>query len=70
MLEVKVEEGSSLYSCDSGYTSNKYMVGGNSGTLFYMAGVKSYEWTANFDIIFICTTQTDLSVLYLIAKMR
>ena len=43
MLEVKVEEGSSLYSCDSGYTSNKYMVGGNSGTLFYMAGVKSYE---------------------------
>lgn len=43
MLEVKVEEGTSLYSCDSGYTSNKYMVGGNSGTLFYMAGVKSYE---------------------------
>lgn len=43
MLEVKVDEGTSLYSCDSGYTSNKYMMGGNSGTLFYMAGVKSYE---------------------------
>lgn len=43
MLEVKVEEGVSLYTCDSGYTSNKYVTGGNSGTLFYMAGVKSYE---------------------------
>ncbi len=43
MLEVKVDEGVSLYTCDSGYTSNKYITGGNSGTLFYMAGVKSYE---------------------------
>mgnify|MGYP003431673368 FL=1 len=43
MLEVKADDGVSLYTCDSGYTSNKYMMGGNSGTLFYMAGVKSYE---------------------------
>ena len=51
MLEVKVDEGVSLYTCDSGYTSNKYITGSNSGTLFYMAGVKSYEW--NIVIIFL-----------------
>ena len=44
MLEVNAGEGTSLYTCDSGYTSNKYVCGGNNGSLFYMAGVKSYEW--------------------------
>ena len=40
---VKANEYTSLYACDSGYTSNKYLMGGNTGTLFYMAGVKSYD---------------------------
>lgn len=43
MLEIKAEDNVSLYTCDSGYSSNKYIMGGNSGTLYYMAGVKSYE---------------------------
>ena len=44
LLEVRAEEKTSLYACDSGYSSNKYLMGGNSGTLYYMASVKSYEW--------------------------
>lgn len=43
MIEVKVEDNISLYTCDSGYNSNKYMMGGNTGLLYYMASVKSYE---------------------------
>jgi hypothetical protein len=44
MLEVRVDEsGTSLYTCDSGYNSNKYVMGGNSGTLFHLTGVKPYE---------------------------
>lgn len=43
ILEVVTDQGTSIYTCDSGYTSNKYACGGNSGSLYYMAGVKSYE---------------------------
>ena len=42
MLEVRVEENTILYTADSSYSSNKYLTGGNSGTMFYMVGVKSY----------------------------
>lgn len=42
MIEVKVEEGSTLYTADSSYSTNKYLTGGSSGTMFYMVGVKSY----------------------------
>jgi hypothetical protein len=41
MIEVKVEEGT-LYTADSSYSTNKYLTGGSSGTMFYMVGVKSY----------------------------
>lgn len=43
LLEVWADQNTSFYTCDSGYTSNKYVCGGNSGSLYYMAGVKSYE---------------------------
>jgi hypothetical protein len=44
LLEVKVEEANvSLYTCDSGYNSNKYLVGGSTGTLFHFTGAKPYE---------------------------
>ena len=43
ILEVVADPSTSMYTCDSGYTSNKYACGGNSGSLYYMAGVKSYE---------------------------
>ena len=53
MLEVRVEEDIKLYTCDSAHSANKYLVGGNSGTVYYMVGRKSYEWLeTNSFIIF------------------
>jgi hypothetical protein len=44
LLEVRLDgNNSSLYTCDSGYSSNKYLMGGNSGTLFHLTGIKPYE---------------------------
>lgn len=43
MLEVRVEEEVTLYTLDSAHSSNKYLTGGNSGAMYYMVGVKSYE---------------------------
>jgi hypothetical protein len=44
VLEVKIEDNSgSLYTCDSGYNTNKYLVGGSTGTMFHMTGTKPYE---------------------------
>ena len=53
MLEIRVEEDIKLYTCDSAHSANKYLVGGNSGTVYYMVGQKSYEWleTNSFIII-------------------
>ena len=40
---VTLEENVSLYACDSGYSSNRYFYGGNTGALFYMMSTKSYD---------------------------
>jgi len=44
MVEVRFEEGESLYTCDSSYGSNRYLVGGKSGVMFYLGSNKSFEW--------------------------
>jgi hypothetical protein len=43
MIEVKFDEGESLYSCDSSYGSNRYLVGGKNGSLFYLGSNKTFE---------------------------
>lgn len=43
MLEAKADSGTSLYTCDSGYSSNKYVMGGNNGALFYLTEGKGYD---------------------------
>ncbi len=42
MVEVKFEEGESLYSCDSSYSSNRYLMGGKNGSMFYVGTNKTF----------------------------
>ena len=37
LLEFKVPEGQTLYSCDSSSINNKYVAGGKKGHLYYLA---------------------------------
>jgi hypothetical protein len=43
MVEVKFDQGESLYSCDSSYSSNRYLVGGKHGSMFYLGSNKTFE---------------------------
>jgi hypothetical protein len=44
LLEVRVEDSNgSLFTCDSGYNSNKYLIGGTNGTLFNLGGSQPFE---------------------------
>ena len=43
MVEIRFDEGESLYTCDSSYGSNRYMVGGKHGSVFYLGSNKTFE---------------------------
>jgi hypothetical protein len=40
LLELKLPEGESLYTCDSSAINNKYLAGGKRGALYYLAANK------------------------------
>lgn len=42
MLELKLTDNNSLYTCDSGRMSNRYCAGSTSGTLYYILSTKSF----------------------------
>jgi hypothetical protein len=43
LLELRVGEGESLYSCDTSAINNKYLAGGKLGNMYYLSTNKYGE---------------------------
>ena len=41
MLELNFDTSNTIYSCDSGYTGNKYLAGGKDGAMFFFGSNKT-----------------------------
>jgi hypothetical protein len=43
LLEINFDKDNILYSCDSGSSGTRFLMGGKNGTLFYCGNNKSLE---------------------------
>lgn len=43
VLTINFDPANTMYSCDSGYTGNKYLCGGKFGEMFYFGSNKTFE---------------------------
>jgi hypothetical protein len=41
LISLRTNKAESLYTCDSSSVNNKYLAGGKSGKLYYMAAKKT-----------------------------